>query len=62
MAPPARLALPFGRAPTAPWIIAGLGVDIRPPIPETVRCGGLIRANAAEPATVAEMRTALAAI
>jgi len=68
-------------------MIAGLGVDIRPLIPETVQFGGhirvgledapfgtcetnralveeavmLIRANGAEPATVAQMRAALAA-
>ena len=68
-------------------MIAGLGVDLRPLIAETVRLGGhirvgledapfrtyetsralveeavrLIRANGAEPATVAEMRVALAA-
>ena len=68
-------------------MIAGLGVDIRALIPETVRRGGhirvgledapfgctqtnpalveeavqLIRASGAEPATVAEMRSALAA-
>ncbi len=83
----AHLALLAEEAPGAPWMIAGLGVDIRPLIPETIRRGGhirvgledapfgtkqtnvqlveeaarLIRANAAEPATVAEMREALAA-
>jgi 3-keto-5-aminohexanoate cleavage enzyme len=84
----AHLALLAEEAPGAPWIIAGLGVDIRPLIPETIRRGGhirvgledapfgttatnvelveeaarLIRANAAEPATVAEMRAALDAM
>ncbi len=74
-------------APGAPWMIAGLGVDIRPLIPEAVRHGGhvrvgledapfgttatnvalveeavsLIRAAGGEPATVAQMRAALAA-
>ena len=83
----AHLALLRDEAPGAPWMIAGLGVDIRPLIPETVRLGGhirvgledalfgtcetnralveeaarLIRANGAEPATVAQMRVALAA-
>lgn len=83
----AHLALLAEEAPGAPWMIAGLGVDIRPLIPETIRRGGhirvgledapfgtkqtnvqlveeaarLIRANGAEPATVAEMREALAA-
>ena len=84
----AHLALLAEEAPGAPWIIAGLGVDIRPLIPETIRRAGhvrvgledapfgtmqsnvqlveeaarLIRSNGAEPATVAEMRAALAAI
>lgn len=84
----AHCALLEDEAPGAPWIIAGLGVDIRPLIPETIRRGGhirvgledapfgttstnvelveqaarLIRANGAEPATVAEMRVALAAM
>jgi 3-keto-5-aminohexanoate cleavage enzyme len=83
----AHVALLNEEVPAAPWMIAGLSVDIRPLIPETVRLGGhirvgledarfgctmtntalveeavkLIRANGAEPATVAEMRTALAA-
>ena len=82
----AHLALLDDEATGAPWMIAGLGVDIRPLIPETVRRGGhvrvgledtpfgttqtnvqlveeavhLIRAAGGEPATVAEMRTALA--
>lgn len=82
----AHCALLEDEAPGAPWIIAGLGVDIRPLIPETIRRGGhvrvgledapfgttmtnvalveeaarLIRANRAEPATVADMRAALA--
>jgi 3-keto-5-aminohexanoate cleavage enzyme len=84
----AHLALIDEEAPGAPWMIAGLGVDIRPLVPETVRRGGhvrvgledapfgcpmtnlalveeavaLVRASDAEPATVAEMRAALAAI
>lgn len=84
----AHLALLAEEAPGAPWMIAGLGVDIRPLIAETIRRGGhirvgledapfgtkrtnvqlveeaarLIRANGAEPATVAEMRAALVAI
>jgi 3-keto-5-aminohexanoate cleavage enzyme len=84
----AHLALLAEEAPGAPWMIAGLGVDIRPLIPETIRRGGhirvgledapfgtqqtnvqlveeaarLVRANGAEPATVAEMRAALAAM
>jgi uncharacterized protein (DUF849 family) len=84
----AHLALLEEEAPGAPWMIAGLGVDIRPLIPEAVGRGGhirvgledapfgttmtnvalveeavgLIRANGAEPAAVAEMRDALAAI
>ena len=83
----AHLALLRDEAPGAPWMIAGLGVDIRPLIPETVRLGGhirvgledalfgtcetnralveeaarLIRAIGVEPATVAQMRVALAA-
>jgi uncharacterized protein (DUF849 family) len=82
----AHLALLDEEAPGAPWMIAGLGVDIRPLIPEAVRRGGhvrvgledapfgstmtnrawveeaarLIRTAGAEPATVAEMRAALA--
>src|SRR5215470_79755 len=81
----AHVALLEDEAPRAPWMIAGLGVDIRPLIPETLRRGGhvrvgledapfgcamsnrelveeavqLIRANGAEPATVAEMRVSL---
>jgi len=39
----AHLALLAEEAPGAPWIIAGLGVDIRPLIPETIRRGGHIR-------------------
>ena len=84
----AHLALIDEEAPGAPWMIAGLGVDIRPLVPETVRRDGhvrvgladapfgcpmtnsalveeavaLVRANDAEPATVAEMRAALAAV
>jgi uncharacterized protein (DUF849 family) len=84
----AHLALLDEEAPGAPWMIAGLGVEIRPLIPEAVRLGGhvrvgledapfgstmtnrawveeavrLIRAAGAEPATVAEMRAALAAV
>jgi 3-keto-5-aminohexanoate cleavage enzyme len=84
----AHLALLDEEAPGAPWMIAGLGVDIRPLVPETVRRGGhirvgledapfgcpmtnralveeaveLVRANRAEPATVAEMRATLAAM
>ena len=84
----AHVALLDDEAPGAPWMIAGLGVDIRPLIPETVRRGGhirvgledapfgcpmtnralveeavrLVRANGAEPATVTEMRAALAAL
>ena len=80
------LALLQDEAPAAPWMIAGLGVDIGPLICETVRRGGHIRvgledapfgscksnralveeavrqvrAHGAEPATVAEMRAALA--
>jgi 3-keto-5-aminohexanoate cleavage enzyme len=82
----AYCALLEGEAPGASWMIAGLGVDIRPLIPETVRRGGhvrvgledapfgcergnvalveeavrLVRAEGAEPATVAEMRKGLA--
>jgi uncharacterized protein (DUF849 family) len=82
----AHVALLNEEAPGAPWMIAGLGVDIRPLVPETVQRGGhvrvdledaafgcpmtnsalveeaarMIRANGAEPATVAEMRAALA--
>ena len=47
--PPAPYALAAHRAlladeaPDAPWMIAGLGVDIRPLIPETVRHGGHVR-------------------
>jgi uncharacterized protein (DUF849 family) len=84
----AHLALLGEEAPGAPWMIAGLGVDIRPLIPQAVQRGGhvrvgledapfgtaasnvalveeaagLIRAAGGEPATVAEMRTALAAM
>jgi uncharacterized protein (DUF849 family) len=84
----AHCALLEDEAPGAPWMIAGLGVDIRPLIPDTIRRGGhirvgledapfgttqsnvalveeaarLIRAAGAEPATVAEMRVALAAM
>jgi 3-keto-5-aminohexanoate cleavage enzyme len=83
----AHLALIADEAPGAPWMIAGLGVDIRPLIAEAVRrCGhvrvGLedapfgctstnaalvtdaverVRAAGAEPATIADMRAALAA-
>ena len=83
----AHVALLDDEAPGAPWMIAGLGVDIRPLIPETVRRGGHIRVgledaafgssmsntelveealqlvctHGGEPATVAEMRAALAA-
>jgi 3-keto-5-aminohexanoate cleavage enzyme len=39
----AHLALLGEEAPGAPWMIAGLGVDIRPLIPETIRRGGHIR-------------------
>jgi uncharacterized protein (DUF849 family) len=74
-------------APGAPWMVAGLGVDIRPLIGVAVRHGGhvrvgledapfgttatnvalveeavrLIRAAGGEPATVPQMRAALAA-
>jgi 3-keto-5-aminohexanoate cleavage enzyme len=84
----AHLALLDEEAPGAPWMVAGLGVDVRPLIPEVVRRGGhvrvgledapfgttttnvglveeavrLIRAAGGEPATVAEMRAALAAM
>jgi uncharacterized protein (DUF849 family) len=37
------VALLEEEAPGAPWMIAGLGVDIRPLIPETVRRGGHVR-------------------
>jgi uncharacterized protein (DUF849 family) len=83
----AHLALLEEAAPGAPWMVAGLGVDIRPLIPEAVGRGGhlrvgledaplgtsrtnralveeavrLILGNGAEPASVAEMRAALAA-
>jgi 3-keto-5-aminohexanoate cleavage enzyme len=39
----AHLALLEDEAPGAPWMIAGLGVDIRPLMAETVRHGGHIR-------------------
>lgn len=39
----AHCALLADEAPGAPWMIAGLGVDIRPLIPETVRRGGHVR-------------------
>lgn len=39
----AHLALLEEEAPRAPWMIAGLGVDIRPLIPEAVRRGGHVR-------------------
>ena len=39
----AHRALLAEEAPGAPWMIAGLGVDIRPLIPEAVRHGGHIR-------------------
>ena len=39
----AHCALLDDEAPGAPWMIAGLGVDIRPLIPETIRRGGHIR-------------------
>src|SRR5262249_38932524 len=39
----AHLALLADEAPGAPWMTAGLGVDIRPLIPETVRRGGHVR-------------------
>jgi uncharacterized protein (DUF849 family) len=82
----AHLALLAEEAPGAPWMIAGLGVDIRPLIPLAVKRGGhvrvgledapfgtgttnralveeaaaLIRAAGGEPASVGEMRAALA--
>jgi uncharacterized protein (DUF849 family) len=84
----AHLALLEEEAGGAPWMIAGLGVDIRPLIPDAVRRGGhirvgledapfgtpqtnmqlvdeaarLVRAAGAEPASVADMRAALAAM
>ncbi|WP_298958672.1 3-keto-5-aminohexanoate cleavage protein [uncultured Methylobacterium sp.] len=39
----AHLALLAEVAPDAPWMVAGLGVDIRPLIPEAVRRGGHVR-------------------
>jgi 3-keto-5-aminohexanoate cleavage enzyme len=83
----AHVALLEDEAPGAPWMVAGLGVDIRPLIAETVRRGGhirvgledapfgssmsntalveealqLVRSHGGVPATVAEMRAALAA-
>ena len=39
----AHLALLDEEAPGAPWMIAGLGVDIRPLIPEAVARGGHVR-------------------
>jgi uncharacterized protein (DUF849 family) len=39
----AHLALLAEEAPGAPWMIAGLGVDVRPLIPEAVRRGGHVR-------------------
>lgn len=39
----AHRALLAEEAPGAPWMIAGLGVDIRPLIPEAVRHGGHVR-------------------
>jgi 3-keto-5-aminohexanoate cleavage enzyme len=39
----AHLALLAEEAPSAPWMIAGLGVDIRPLIREAVRHGGHVR-------------------
>jgi 3-keto-5-aminohexanoate cleavage enzyme len=39
----AHLALLDEEAPGAPWMIAGLGVDIRPLIPEVVRRAGHVR-------------------
>jgi uncharacterized protein (DUF849 family) len=47
--PPASFALGSYRellareAPGAPWMVAGLGVDVRPLIPETVEGGGYVR-------------------
>jgi 3-keto-5-aminohexanoate cleavage enzyme len=84
----AHLALLDEEAAGSPWIVAGLGVDIRPLLPEAIRRGGhirvgledapfgtttpnvalvdeavrMIRAEGAEPATVAEMRQMLAAL
>jgi uncharacterized protein (DUF849 family) len=81
----AHLALLAEEAPGAPWMVAGLGVDIRPLISEAVRRGGhvrvgledapfgttstnrelveeaigLVRDSGVEPATTAEMRSAL---
>jgi len=82
----AHLALIAAEAPGAPWMIAGLGVDIRPLIQPAVARGGHVRigledapfgtttpnvrlveeavrtigAAGGAPATVAEMRSALA--
>ena len=39
----AHVTLLEDEAPGAPWMIAGLGVDIRPLIPETIRRGGHVR-------------------
>jgi uncharacterized protein (DUF849 family) len=39
----AHLALLAEEAPGAPWMIAGLGVDVRPLIPEAIRRGGHVR-------------------
>jgi uncharacterized protein (DUF849 family) len=39
----AHRALLAEEAPGAPWMVAGLGVDIRPLIPEAVRHGGHVR-------------------
>jgi len=39
----AHLALLEDEAPTAPWMIAGLSVDVRPLIAETVARGGHVR-------------------
>jgi 3-keto-5-aminohexanoate cleavage enzyme len=84
----AHVTLLEDEAPGAPWMIAGLGVDVRPLFPDTIHRGGhirvgledapfgspmsnvawvedavcLVRASGAEPATVADMRTALAAV
>ncbi len=84
----AHLALLEAEATGAPWMIAGLGVDLRPLVPEAIRNGGhirvgledapfgattpnvalvdeavrMIRAEGAEPATVGEMRQALAVL
>ncbi len=83
----AHIALLEDAMPSAPWMIAGLAVDIRPLIGEAVAKGGhvrvgledaplgtamtnvawvedavrLVRENAAEPATGADVRQALAA-